>query len=93
MADVQSNQPHGNTLSDRLIKIEVLLEQVLSELKKGDVKFEKIEIRFEKTDARISEIETRLLEKISPIEKQQSYWQGGLALLAILWTAILAYFK
>ena len=57
--------------SDRLIKIEVLLEQVLSELKKGDVKFEKMENR------------------IIQLERQQSYWQGALALLAIIWTAIL----
>ena len=57
--------------SDRLVKIEVLLEQVLSELKKGDVKFEKMENR------------------IIQLERQQSYWQGALALLAIIWTAIL----
>ncbi len=82
MADTGNVTHTSNTLSDRLIKIEVLLEQVLSELKKGDMKFEKIELRFEKMEARQHQT-----------EKQQSYWQGGLAILAILWTAILAYFK
>lgn len=65
-----SNPPVSN-LSDRLVKIEVLLEQVLTELKKGDIKFEKVENR------------------IMQLERQQSYWQGALALLAIIWTAIL----
>jgi hypothetical protein len=82
MAEPQHNTHSSNNLSDRLIKIEVLLEQVLSELKKGDVKFEKIELRFEKTESRIF-----------AVEKQQSYWQGALALLAIVWTAIIAFFK
>jgi septation ring formation regulator EzrA len=82
MAEPQHNTQSSNNLSDRLIKIEVLLEQVLSELKKGDVKFEKIELRFEKTESRIF-----------AVEKQQSYWQGALALLAIVWTAIIAFFK
>jgi hypothetical protein len=82
MTEPQHNIHSSNNLSDRLIKIEVLLEQVLSELKKGDVKFEKIEIRFEKTESRIF-----------AVEKQQSYWQGALALLAIVWTAIIAFFK
>ncbi len=75
MAEPQHTNHPSNTLSDRLIKIEVLLEQVLSELKKGDVKFEKTESR------------------IFAVEKQQSYWQGALALLAIVWTAIIAFFK
>jgi hypothetical protein len=82
MAEPQHSTNPSNNLSDRLIKIEVLLEQVLSELKKGDVKFEKIELRFEKTESRIF-----------AVEKQQSYWQGALALLAIVWTAIIAFFK
>lgn len=82
MAEPQHSNHPNNNLSDRLIKIEVLLEQVLSELKKGDVKFEKIELRFEKTESRIF-----------VVEKQQSYWQGALAILAIVWTAIIAYFK
>jgi hypothetical protein len=82
MAEPQHSTHPSNNLSDRLIKIEVLLEQVLSELKKGDVKFEKIELRFEKTESRIF-----------AVEKQQSYWQGALALLAIVWTAIIAFFK
>jgi hypothetical protein len=69
MADNISGNPAN--WSDRLVKIEVLLEQVLSELKKGDVKFEKMENR------------------ITQLERQQSYWQGALALLAIIWTAIL----
>jgi hypothetical protein len=71
---IMTNPPQStstNNLSDRLIKIEVLLEQVLMELKKGDIKFEKMENR------------------IMQLEKQQSYWQGGLALLAIIWTAVL----
>ena len=42
MAEPHNTIHPSNNLSDRLIKIEVLLEQVLSELKKGDVKFEKI---------------------------------------------------
>ena len=82
MAEPHNTIHPSNNLSDRLIKIEVLLEQVLSELKKGDVKFEKIELRFEKTESRIF-----------TVEKQQSYWQGALALLAIVWTAIIAFFK
>jgi hypothetical protein len=82
MAEPHNTIHPNNNLSDRLIKIEVLLEQVLSELKKGDVKFEKIELRFEKTESRIF-----------AVEKQQSYWQGALALLAIVWTAIIAFFK
>ena len=82
MAEPQNTTHTSHNLSDRLIKIEVLLEQVLSELKKGDVKFEKIELRFEKTESRIF-----------AVEKQQSYWQGALALLAIVWTAIIAFFK
>lgn len=82
MAEVNTVTHTSNTLSDRLIKIEVLLEQVLSELKKGDMKFEKIELRFEKTE-----------DRISRVEKNQSYWQGALAIIALLWTGILAYFK
>lgn len=82
MAEPQNTTHPSHNLSDRLIKIEVLLEQVLSELKKGDVKFEKIELRFEKTESRIF-----------TVEKQQSYWQGALAILAIVWTAIIAFFK
>ena len=82
MAEPQNTTHPSHNLSDRLIKIEVLLEQVLSELKKGDVKFEKIELRFEKTESRIF-----------AVEKQQSYWQGALAILAIVWTALIAYFK
>ena len=82
MAEPQNTIHPSHNLSDRLIKIEVLLEQVLSELKKGDVKFEKIELRFEKTESRIF-----------AVEKQQSYWQGALAILAIVWTALIAYFK
>lgn len=68
---MDNNSGYPANWSDRLIKIEVLLEQVLTELKKGDVKFEKMENR------------------IIQLERQQSYWQGALALLAIIWTAIL----
>jgi hypothetical protein len=68
---MDNNSGNPVNWSDRLIKIEVLLEQVLTELKKGDVKFEKMENR------------------IIQLERQQSYWQGALALLAIIWTAIL----
>lgn len=71
MTQTPSPNPSVGNLSDRLIKIEVLLEQVLTELKKGDIKFEKVE--------------NRLMQ----LERQQSYWQGALALLAIIWTAIL----
>lgn len=71
MTQTPSPNPSVGNLSDRLIKIEVLLEQVLTELKKGDIKFEKVENR------------------IMQLERQQSYWQGALALLAIIWTAIL----
>ena len=73
--------PAVHNWSDRLVKIEVLLEQVLTELKKGDAKFEKMELRFEKTES-----------KINQLERQQSYWQGALAILAIVWTVILKWF-
>jgi uncharacterized membrane protein len=73
--------PAVHNWSDRLVKIEVLLEQVLTELKKGDAKFEKMELRFEKTES-----------KIQQLERQQSYWQGALAILAIVWTVILKWF-
>lgn len=73
--------PNPANWSDRLVKIEVLLEQVLTELKKGDAKFEKIDMKFEKHE-----------NKLHQIERQQSYWQGGLALLAIIWTAFLKWF-
>jgi hypothetical protein len=79
MADNNSSTP--SNWSDRLVKIEVLLEQVLSELKKGDAKFEKMDLRFEKTET-----------KIHQLERQQSYWQGALAILAIVWTVILKWF-
>lgn len=79
MADNTPSTP--SNWSDRLVKIEVLLEQVLSELKKGDAKFEKMELRFEKTET-----------KIHQLERQQSYWQGALAILAIVWTVILKWF-
>lgn len=67
-----------NKVSERLITIEVLLKQVLSELKKGDLKFEKIEEKMERQN-----------QHIAKLEKQQSYWQGALAVLAVVWTVIL----
>jgi hypothetical protein len=93
MADSSLQPSHSNnaSFSDRLVKIEVLLEQVLSELTKGNTKFEKIEIQFEKVHARISELEKELSTRMLPIERQQSYWQGGLALVAIIWTLVLKY--
>lgn len=91
MADSSSNHPNNASFSDRLVKIEVLLEQVLTELTKGNTKFEKIEIQFEKVHSRITEVEKELSARMSPIERQQSYWQGGLALVAIIWTIILKY--
>lgn len=93
MADSQLQPSHSNnaSFSDRLVKIEVLLEQVLSELTKGNTKFEKIEIQFEKVHSRISELEKEMSKRMLPIERQQSYWQGGLALVAIIWTLVLKY--
>lgn len=78
MAD---QSPISQNWSDRLVKIEVLLEQVLTELKKGDAKFEKMELKFEKIES-----------KINQLERQQSYWQGALAIIAVIWTVILKWF-
>lgn len=79
MADNNISSPIN--WSDRLVKIEVLLEQVLTELKKGDVKFEKMELKFEKMESHIHQL-----------ERQQSYWQGALAILAIIWTVVLKWY-
>ena len=67
MADSSSNHPNNASFSDRLVKIEVLLEQVLTELTKGNTKFEKIEIQFEKVHSRITEVEKELSARMSPI--------------------------
>lgn len=68
------------SMEGRIIRIETLLDGINNEMKRGDNKFAKLEMQ-------VSE----LSQEINNMERQLSYWKGGLALISVIWPIVIRY--
>lgn len=68
------------SMEGRIIRIETLLDGINNEMNRGDNKFTKLEMQ-------ISE----LSQEINHMERQLSYWKGGLAFTAVIWPIFIEY--
>lgn len=68
------------SMEGRIIRIETLLDGINNEMKRGDNKFTKLELQ-------VSE----LSQEINNMERQLSYWKGGLALISVIWPIVIKY--
>lgn len=68
------------SMEGRIIRIETLLDGINNEMKRGDNKFMKLEMQ-------VSE----LSQEINNMERQLSYWKGGLALISVIWPIVIKY--
>lgn len=68
------------SMEGRIIRIETLLDGINNEMKRGDNKFAKLEMQV-----------YELSQEINNMERQLSYWKGGLALISVIWPIVIRY--